>query len=168
MTKLAGAAAEGLICSQAGLPPQAARQEVPRRLQGEVQRRPDPLRAVHLRRGEPADRGDAEGGLDRPGKVPARAGEDRTINGATGKIEFDDKGDRKDAEITIFTMKDGKLAPVAIVKGGKTMDFAEFMKAMAAATAAPALRQRRPLRQRPPRCAAAEPKKEEAKDEAKK
>jgi branched-chain amino acid transport system substrate-binding protein len=29
--------------------------------------------------------------------------------GATGKIEFDDKGDRKDAEITIFTLKDGKI-----------------------------------------------------------
>ena len=77
MAKLAGAAAEGLLCSQAGLPAQAAEQEVPRRVQEEVQRRPDPLRAVHLRRGQPADRGDAEGGLDRPGEVPAGAGEDR-------------------------------------------------------------------------------------------
>ena len=43
-----------------------------------------------------------------------------TYNGATGPIEFDDKGDRKDAEMTIFTMKSGKIEPIAIIKGGKT------------------------------------------------
>jgi hypothetical protein len=31
--------------------------------------------------------------------------------------------------MTIFTMKDGKLSPIAIVKSGKTIDYAEFMKA---------------------------------------
>ena len=36
------------------------------------------------------------------------AGED-TFTGATGKVEFDAKGDRKDAEITIFKLKDGKV-----------------------------------------------------------
>ncbi len=34
-----------------------------------------------------------------------------SYNGSTGKIEFDDKGDRKNAEITIFTLKDGKVVP---------------------------------------------------------
>ena len=29
------------------------------------------------------------------------------LNGATGKIAFDEKGDRKDAEMTIFAMKGG-------------------------------------------------------------
>jgi branched-chain amino acid transport system substrate-binding protein len=59
--------------------------------------------------------------------------------GSTGKIAFDDKGDRKDAEMTIFTMKDGKLAPIAIIKGGKTISYDEFVKAAAApAPAAPA------------------------------
>ena len=43
-----------------------------------------------------------------------------SYNGATGKIEFDEKGDRKDAEMTIFTMKGGKVEPIAIVKGGKS------------------------------------------------
>ncbi|MSQ49253.1 MAG: hypothetical protein EXR30_02575 [Betaproteobacteria bacterium] len=57
--------------------------------------------------------------------------------GATGQIAFDDKGDRKDAEMTIFTMKDAKLTPIAIIKSGKTTDYAEFMK-MAAPVAAPA------------------------------
>ena len=52
--------------------------------------------------------------------------------GSSGRLEFDDKGDRKDAEMTIFTMKAGKLEPIAIVKGGKTMSYAEFIKGMSA------------------------------------
>ena len=43
-----------------------------------------------------------------------------SFDGATGHIEFDAKGDRKDAEMTIFQMKDGKVEPVAIIKAGKT------------------------------------------------
>jgi branched-chain amino acid transport system substrate-binding protein len=58
------------------------------------------------------------------------------FKGASGDIEFDEKGDRKDAEMTIFTMKEGKLAPVAIVKAGTTTKFEEFMKAAEAASAA--------------------------------
>jgi len=57
--------------------------------------------------------------------------------GATGRISFDDKGDRKDAEMTIFTMKGGKLLPVAIIKGGKTVKYEDFI-AQAAAPAADA------------------------------
>ena len=56
--------------------------------------------------------------------------------GATGTIRFDEKGDRKDAEITIFAMKGTKIAPVAVVKGGKPIKFDEFMRAQAAADAA--------------------------------
>ncbi|HEX6298393.1 MAG TPA: hypothetical protein VFZ74_17635, partial [Burkholderiales bacterium] len=52
------------------------------------------------------------------------------FTGATGPIAFDDKGDRKDAEITIFTMKDGKIEPLAVVKGGKTVGYEEFLKSM--------------------------------------
>ena len=48
--------------------------------------------------------------------------------GATGKISFDPKGDRKDAEITIFTMKSGKLDPIAIIKSGKTISYEDFVK----------------------------------------
>ena len=39
------------------------------------------------------------------------------IAGASGVISFDEKGDRKDAEMTIFTMKAGKITPLAIIKG---------------------------------------------------
>jgi len=60
-----------------------------------------------------------------------------SMTGATGKIEFDEKGDRKNAEITIFTLKGGKVEPVAVVQGGKSMKMDEFMAA-AGAAAAPA------------------------------
>jgi branched-chain amino acid transport system substrate-binding protein len=53
-----------------------------------------------------------------------------SFTGATGPISFDDKGDRKDAEITIFTMKGGKIEPLAVVKGGKTVAYDEFLKTM--------------------------------------
>jgi branched-chain amino acid transport system substrate-binding protein len=58
------------------------------------------------------------------------------FKGATGQIAFDDKGDRKGAEITIFTMKAGKLEPIAIVKGGQTVSYEDFIKASAPAPAA--------------------------------
>jgi branched-chain amino acid transport system substrate-binding protein len=55
-------------------------------------------------------------------------------NGASGNIQFDEKGDRKDAEMTIFTLKEGKITPVAILKGGKSLTLDEY----AALTAPPA------------------------------
>jgi branched-chain amino acid transport system substrate-binding protein len=55
-------------------------------------------------------------------------------------VEFDAKGDRKDAEMTIFRMgKDGKIQPVAIVKNGVSAPFsANAAPAAAAPAAAPA------------------------------
>ncbi len=50
------------------------------------------------------------------------------VNGVTGRIAFDAKGDRKDAEMTIFTMQGGKVVPIAVIKGGKTTAWAEFVK----------------------------------------
>jgi len=58
-----------------------------------------------------------------------------SYKGATGEIAFDQKGDRKDAEMTIFTMKSSKIEPVAVIKGGKTIPFAEFAKGAGAAPA---------------------------------
>jgi branched-chain amino acid transport system substrate-binding protein len=60
-----------------------------------------------------------------------------SYEGATGKIEFDEKGDRKDAEITIFQLKGGNVEPVAIVKPGKSTKIeASAAPAPAAASAA--------------------------------
>ena len=54
-----------------------------------------------------------------------------SFSGATGTIAFDEKGDRKDAEITIFTMKSGKIEPIAVFKSGKSLPYDEFVKTMA-------------------------------------
>jgi branched-chain amino acid transport system substrate-binding protein len=128
MTKLAGAAADGLLCSQAGLPPQAA----DRKFLDAYKKRfnVDPILYAPftydaanmlidaMKKANSAD----------PAKyLPELA--KLEYSGSTGKIAFDAKGDRKDAEMTIFTMKGGKLVPIAIIKGGKTIDYAEYMKA---------------------------------------
>ncbi len=132
MAELAGAAAEGMICSQAGIPVQAAGKKF---LDGyKAAFKIDPILyapftydAAHLLIAAMKKADSAE-----PAKyLPALA----TIShdGASGNIQFDDKGDRKDAEMTIFTMKDGKIAPIAIIKGGKSMTVDEYTNAGSAA-----------------------------------
>jgi branched-chain amino acid transport system substrate-binding protein len=151
MTKLAGAAADGLLCSQAGLPPQAADKKFldnyKKRFSGDpIIYAPFTYDAANMLIEAMKQANSAD-----PAKyLPVLA--KMEYAGATGKISFDDKGDRKDAEMTIFTMKDGKLAPIAIIKGGKTISYDEFVKAAAAAAPAPA-----------PATPAAEAKKDEAK-----
>jgi len=137
MGKLAGAAAEGLICSQAGLPASAASKQFNDAFKakyGEVkQYAPFFYDAVGLMIAamQKADSTDPAKYLPELQKI--------SYNGATGKIEFDEKGDRKNAEITIFTLKDGKVVPIGVVKAGKASTFDEFMKEMiAAAPTAPA------------------------------
>jgi branched-chain amino acid transport system substrate-binding protein len=139
MAELAGAAAEGMVCSQAGIPVQAAGRKF---LDGyKAAFKIDPILyapftydATHLLIAamKKADSSD-------PAKyLPVLA----TIShdGASGNIQFDDKGDRKDAEMTIFAMKGGKIAPIAIIKSGKSMTVDEYASAGAAAqpAAAPA------------------------------
>src|SRR5438552_210599 len=127
MTKLAGAAADGLLCSQAGIPPQAADK---RFLEAYKKRfNVDPIlyapftydaAKLLIAAMQKANSADPKRYLPELQKID--------FTGATGKIAFDGKGDRKDAEMTIFTMKGGKLGPIAIVKGGKTMTYEEFIK----------------------------------------
>ncbi len=137
MAKLAGGAAEGLICSQAGLPVEAAGKEFVTTFTGKYgeikQYAPYTYDAANLLIAamQKADSADPAKYLPELQKI--------SLNGATGKIEFDDKGDRKNAEVTIFTLKDGKVVPVGVVQGGKSMAFADFMTAAAPpAAAAPA------------------------------
>jgi branched-chain amino acid transport system substrate-binding protein len=132
MAELSGPAAEGLICSQAGIPVQAAGKKF---LEGyKAKFNMDPvlyspftydaakLLVAAMQKADSAD----------PAKyLPALAASE--LNGATGNIQFDEKGDRKDAEMTIFTMKEGKVTPLAIIKGGKSLTLDEY-----AALAAPA------------------------------
>lgn len=140
MNKLAGEkAAEGMICSQAGIPTQMASKafvDAFNAKYGEIkQYAPYYYDGANLLIAamQKADSADPAKYLPELHKI--------SYDGATGHVEFDDKGDRKDAEITIFQMKNGKVDPVAIVKAGKTTKIgAEVASAGASATpAAPAM-----------------------------
>ena len=131
MKQLAGEqSAEGLICSQAGLPVVAASKDFLDAYKAKYN--VDPIiyapftydaANLLIAAMQKADSTDPAKYLPQLQKI--------SYKGATGQIEFDDKGDRKDAEMTIFTMKAGKLEPIAVVKSGKSMTFAEFMKGSA-------------------------------------
>ena len=137
MAELAGAAAEGLVCSQAGIPVQAAGAKF---LEGyKAKFGVDPIlyapftydsAKLLIAAMQKADSADPAVYL------PALAAID--YNGASGNIQFDEKGDRKDAEMTIFTMKDAKITPLAIIKGGKSLTLDEYAALGAPAAPAPA------------------------------
>ena len=149
MSKLAGPASEGMACSQAGLPAEAASKDFKDAFNakyGEIKQYApyfyDGAMAIveSMKKANSVD----------PAKVTPEMF-NVSFTGATGTVAFDAKGDRKDAEMTIFRMgKDGKIAPVAIVKNGVSTPFG-------AAPAAPAAAPKKE-----------EPKKEEPKKDEKK
>jgi branched-chain amino acid transport system substrate-binding protein len=127
MAKLAGPAAEGLLCSQAGIPVAAADKAFLEAYKKKfnldpILYAPFTYDAANLLIAamKKADSADPAKYLPELAKI--------SYKGASGEIAFDDKGDRKDAEMTIFTMKGGKVEPVAVIKGGKSIPFAEFGK----------------------------------------
>jgi branched-chain amino acid transport system substrate-binding protein len=127
MAKLAGPAADGLLCSQAGIPVSAADKKF---LDAYKQKfNVDPIlyspftydaTKLLIAAMQKANSADPAKYLPELAKI--------SYEGATGKIEFDAKGDRKDAEMTIFTMKDGKITPIAVMKSGKTITYEDFIK----------------------------------------
>jgi branched-chain amino acid transport system substrate-binding protein len=131
MAELAGAAAEGLVCSQAGIPVQASGKKFLDAYKAKfnidpILYSPFTYDAANLiieaiKKSDSAD----------PAKYMAALAASN-YNGASGNIQFDEKGDRKDAEMTIFTMKDGKVAPVSIIKAGKSLTLDEYAAAAAA------------------------------------
>ena len=127
MKELAGDAAEGLLCSQAGIPPQAASKKFldayKKKFNADpILYSPFTYDAANLliEAMKKANSTDPKKYLPELQKI--------SYTGASGPISFDQKGDRKDAEITMFTMKGGKLEPIAIIKGDKTMSYDEFAK----------------------------------------
>jgi branched-chain amino acid transport system substrate-binding protein len=134
MGKLAGAAAEGMVCSQAGLPREAASKEFVDAFTakyGDIKQYAPYFYDGTLAMIEAMKKANS---VD-----PAKFGPEVfnvSFTGATGKVEFDAKGDRKDAEMTIFRLKDGKVVPISIVKNGVATPFTAA--APAPATAAPA------------------------------
>ena len=131
MNELAGAASEGMVCSQAGIPVQAASKAFLEAFKKKFNS--DPLiyapftydaTNLIIAAMQAANSVDPAKYLPELAKIK--------FEGASGHIEFDEKGDRKDAEMTIFTMKSGTITPVAIIKGGKSVKFADFVKGGAA------------------------------------
>jgi branched-chain amino acid transport system substrate-binding protein len=138
MKDLAGDAAEGFVCSQAGIPVQAASAkflaDYKVKFNAEpIQYSPFTYDSTHVLIAAMQKANSAD-----PAKyLPELA--KTSHNGASGKIEFDEKGDRKNAEMTIFMMKSGKIEPLAIIKGGNSVKYEDFVKAAtAAAPATPA------------------------------
>jgi len=138
MSKLAGPASEGMICSQAGIPTQMASKAFTDAFTakyGEVKQYAPFFydgANILIAAMQKADSTDPAKYLPELQKI--------SFDGATGHIEFDAKGDRKDAEMTIFQMKGGKVEPVAIIKSGKTTKIGGDKAAAApAAPAAPAM-----------------------------
>jgi branched-chain amino acid transport system substrate-binding protein len=113
MGQLAGSAGDGLVCSQAGIPASAASKEfrdafVPK--YGETKLYApffyDATNVVieAMKRADSVD--------------PSKFGPEIynvSLQGATGKIEFDAKGDRRNADMTIFRMKGGQIVPVKVM-----------------------------------------------------
>jgi branched-chain amino acid transport system substrate-binding protein len=127
MAKLAGAAAEGLLCSQAGLPAEAADKKFlaayKKRFNADpILYAPFTYDAANMLIAamQKANSTDPKKYLPELAKLD--------FDGVTGKIAFDGKGDRRDAEMTIFTLQGGKIVPIAVIKGGKTTSWAEFSK----------------------------------------
>jgi branched-chain amino acid transport system substrate-binding protein len=127
MKELAGDASEGLICSQAGIPVQAASKEFLNAFKAKFNANPliyapftyDAANLI-ITAMQKANSVDPAKYLPELAKL--------SFQGASGKIEFDQRGDRKDAEMTIFTMKGGTITPIAIIKGGKSVKFEDFVK----------------------------------------
>jgi branched-chain amino acid transport system substrate-binding protein len=131
MNKLGGAAADGLLCSQAGIPPQAASKKFLDAYKKKYNVDPIIYSPFTYDAANMLIEAMKKAGSSDPKKYLPEL-QKISYTGATGPISFDDKGDRKDAEITIFTMKGGKLDPIAVVKGGKTASYADFVKTMGA------------------------------------
>jgi branched-chain amino acid transport system substrate-binding protein len=119
MGELAGQAAEGMICSQAGIPVQAAGKPFLEAFKAKfgsdpIIYAPFTYDAANLL----IEAMKKANSVDPAKYLPELA--KSSFDGASGKIEFDEKGDRKSAEMTIFKVEGGKPKPIAIIKDGKT------------------------------------------------
>jgi branched-chain amino acid transport system substrate-binding protein len=118
---LSSGAAEGLVCSQAGLPREAASPEFIAAFQkryGEIRQYAPFFYDAAMAVVDAMKRADST----EPAKFTPELF-NVSLKGATGQLEFDAKGDRKNAEMTIFTVQKGKIVPVAIVRDGALLDF---------------------------------------------
>ena len=135
MADLAGKAAEGLVCSQAGLPVEAASKSFLDAYKAKFNMDPILYAPFTFDATNLLITAMEKAGSSDPAKyLPDLA--NISYDGASGHIEFDAKGDRKNAEMTIFTMKSSKITPIAVIKAGKMITYADFLKQNAPAPAA--------------------------------
>jgi len=133
MTQLSGAAGEGLVCSQAGLPTASATKEFRDAFAAKYGETKLYAPFFYDATNVVIDSMIRADSTDPPRFAPEIA---RTqLKGATGLITFDSKGDRRDAEMTIFRMKDGKIVPVMVYRQGTLTPFGEQPAAPPAAPA---------------------------------
>ena len=127
MKDLAGDASEAMVCSQAGIPVQAASAAFLEAFKKKFGSNPEiyapfTYDATNLIIAAMQAANSADPAVYLPQLASIK------FDGASGHIEFDAKGDRKDAEMTIFTMQNGAITPVAIIKGGQSVKFEDFIK----------------------------------------
>ena len=130
--KLAGGAAEGQYCTQAGVPPDKMANAADFVKRFTAKYGPIQVYAPYsydagmtlIEAMKKANSTDPAKYLPELAKI--------SYQGITAKIEFDEHGDTKNGAITLYQVKDGKLSPMAMNVGGKTE------KVEAAAPAAPA------------------------------
>jgi branched-chain amino acid transport system substrate-binding protein len=132
--KLAGGAAEGQYCTQAGVPPEKMANAKDFVTRFTAKYGPIQVYAPYsydatmtlIAAMQKANSTDPAKYLPELAKI--------SYDGVTAKIEFDDHGDTKNGAITLYQVKDGQLMPMAMNVGGKT----EKVDAAPAAPAAPA------------------------------
>jgi len=121
MAQLSGSSGEGLACSQAGLPAASATQEFRDAFTAKYGETKLYAPFFYDATNVVIDSMIRADSVDPPRFAPEMY---RTVlHGATGIVTFDAKGDRRDAEMTIFRMKDGKIVPVMIYRQGKLEPF---------------------------------------------
>jgi branched-chain amino acid transport system substrate-binding protein len=118
--KLAGGAAEGQYCTQAGLPPEKMANAKDFVTRFTAKYGPIQVYAPYsydaamtlIAAMQKANSTDPAKYLPELAKI--------SYDGITAKIEFDEHGDTKNGAITLYTVKDGALVPMAMNVAGKT------------------------------------------------
>ncbi len=121
MAELAGPAGEGLVCSQAGLPASSATKEFRDAFTAKYGETKLYAPFFYDATNVVIDSMIRADSVEPPRFAPEIY---RTVlHGATGIVTFDPKGDRRDAEMTIFRMKDGKIVPVMVYRKGSLQPY---------------------------------------------
>ena len=136
--KLAGGAAEGQYCTQAGVPPEKMANAKDFVTRFTAKYGPIQVYAPYsydaamtlIAAMQKANSTDPAKYLPELSKI--------SYDGITAKVEFDEHGDTKNGAITLYTVKDGALVPLAMNVGGKTEKLAAAPAAAAPAAPAPA------------------------------